>query len=128
GVGDFIGSLGRGLRGEDAQGKVTTRRDAMGKVIREEQAPSRIAQVGAQIGQGAQKAGKALLDAIKPAAPIFKGLILPALKEMVPMLKDLGTGIAIAFTVGVRVLKAFANIIGTVGKVFQAIPGPVRTR
>lgn len=99
--------------------------DSVG-VQQQETLGRRIGQILRTVGQGAAQAGRAILDALKPAQPFLQNVILPLLDELRKTLPDIGRGIVAGFGIGVRVVKAFANIIGTIGKLAGAVQGPLR--
>lgn len=78
---------------------------------------SGLASVGQKIGSALRtigteslKYGKQLLDAFKPAEPFFLNVLLPAIE-------GIGTGVVLAFTLAIPVVKIFATALGEIGNV-----------
>lgn len=111
--------LGAGFTGKSLQPTVRTTRDAMGKTVRQEVEPSKLAKIGEQVGKVARTigdaavdAGRMLIDALKPAMPFLQNVLLP-------LLKGIGEGILIsivgAFKVAIPIIKVVATVLGQLG-------------
>lgn len=66
------------------------------------------------------KVGKQIVDAFKPAMPLFKNVLLPLLKGVA--IGVIG-GIVAAFKVAIPVIKVLATVLGAVGTVLRPLRG-----